>query len=117
MEFEARPKGFSEGPYELLLLPNFSKHAACRLWVDVEVSVIALFYLMICTLLFSLFNVYVTILKFTYFNDYFTEFMFMLEISFLFYLIFFFNGVVFFLFCISISKVALDDRCLAREET
>jgi len=79
MEFEAEPHGFLGGPYVLSILPNFGKHVACRLWVDVEVSIIALFYLMICYLLFSLVNVYVTILKFTYFNDYFTYFMFMLE--------------------------------------
>jgi len=45
MEFEAGPQGFPGGPYELSLLPNFGKHVACRLWVDAEVSIIALFYL------------------------------------------------------------------------
>jgi len=44
MEFEGGPQGFPGGPYELLLLQNFSKHVACRLWVDPEISIIALFY-------------------------------------------------------------------------
>jgi len=52
MEFEAGPNGFLEGPYELSLLPNFSKHVACKLWGDKVVSIIVLFNLMICYLLF-----------------------------------------------------------------
>jgi hypothetical protein len=31
---------FLRGPYDLSLLPKFGKHVACRLWVDVEVSII-----------------------------------------------------------------------------
>jgi len=65
MEFEAGPNGFPGGPYELSLLLNFGKHMACKLWGDQVVSIIALFNLKICYLLFSLLNVYVTILKFT----------------------------------------------------
>jgi len=41
-------EGFSGGPYELSLLPNFDKHVACKLWSDKVVSIIALFNLMIC---------------------------------------------------------------------
>jgi len=44
MEFEARPHGFPGGPYELLLLPNFGKHVACRLLVDPDLSIITSFY-------------------------------------------------------------------------
>jgi len=44
MEFEARPHGFSGGPYELSLLPNFGKHVACRLLVDPDLIITTLFY-------------------------------------------------------------------------
>jgi len=79
LEVEAGPQGFPQGLYKLSLLPNFGKHVACRLWVDPDVSIIALFYFNDMLLIILLISCYVRILKFTYFNDYFTYFMFMLE--------------------------------------
>ena len=92
MEFEAIPQGFSEGPYELLLLPNFGIHVACRLWVDPKVSIIALFTLMIFHLLFYLlylFHVYFKILKFML--EYFMFILLFLTELFFFLLYFSFN--------------------------
>ena len=39
--------GFPRGPYEMSLLPNFSKYVACRLCNSKTVSIIVLFKLMI----------------------------------------------------------------------
>jgi len=43
-----RMRDFPRGTYELSLLPDFNKHVTCKLWSDKQVSIIALFYLMIC---------------------------------------------------------------------
>jgi len=37
--YEAGPDGYPGGPYELTLLPHFGRHVACRIWVDVDVSI------------------------------------------------------------------------------
>jgi len=37
--YEAGPDGYAEGPSELTLLPHFGGHAACRIWVDADVSI------------------------------------------------------------------------------
>jgi len=37
-------RAFLWGPYDLSLIPKFSKQVACRLWVEPEVSIIVLFY-------------------------------------------------------------------------
>jgi len=39
-EEQTRPHVILEGPTELSLLPNFGKHVACRLWDDVQISII-----------------------------------------------------------------------------
>jgi len=40
MKFQPRPQGFPGRPTMLSLLPNFGKHVACTLWVDVQVIII-----------------------------------------------------------------------------
>jgi len=37
---EDENEGFPEGPYDLSLLPNFSKHVASKLWNDRTVSIV-----------------------------------------------------------------------------
>ena len=59
VEYEAGPDGYGGGPSEASLLPHFGRHVACRICVDVNVSIFNVY--------FTYFNVY-----FTYSNDYFT---------------------------------------------
>ena len=39
MVYEAGPDGYVGGPSELTLLPYFGGHAACKIWVDADVSI------------------------------------------------------------------------------
>jgi len=59
VEYEAGLDGYGGGPFEATLLPHFSRHVACMIWVDANVSIF--------NVNFTYFNVYLT-----YSNDYFT---------------------------------------------
>jgi len=37
--YEAELDDYGGGPYDLTLLPRFGGHRACRIWVDVDVSI------------------------------------------------------------------------------
>ena len=69
MEYEVGPDGYGGGPSVLTLLPRFGGHVACRIWVDVDVSLFyCLFYFF-----YYLFNL------FYYFTYFMLELIFMLE--------------------------------------
>jgi len=39
VESEAGPDDYGGGPSDLTLLPRFSGHVACRVWIDADVSI------------------------------------------------------------------------------
>jgi len=50
--------GFSGGPYELSLLPNFDKHVAYKLWNDKTISNLMIFYYYVMFILRRICHVY-----------------------------------------------------------
>jgi len=103
VEYETGPDDYGGGPSVPTLLPRFSGPVACRIWVNANVSIFNVY--------FTSFTIYLT-----YSNYYFGLFYVRIYLVFILLIIYLTVLFVVFCFCISVSKKAYDERCLAREE-